>query len=1526
MKKKGFVFLLTLLLSLGVVACQTTEATTTTTTTSGTTTGTTTTTTSGTTATTTTTAAFTIALSGLADAGFTEEDKILTGQYFDLLEGVHAWGSDGVDYAANILLQTEDAVCQIDAGTLHSNSAKVCTITYTIVVNSKLARANRLVKISAAPIVMEFTQTDLFDNDALFGTDYVVTTTDPGVNQFHYWTESAAILGTTGSVQILGGKLVIAQESMGGVGYALQAVALTQVPLEKGRYYKITMTITSDTARVIDIVTKAPNNDYANDTHSLIEIAVGTAEYEMIFVANQDVLHLNIMTGAVEGNLNAGTLQFSAFTLFEGPIVIDYTELAGFFTNTDVATGTTIDYITTTDADYVREFYYWDQSSGALMSGVTTATGIDVTVITAAANDYGIQLQWNDMTKQGVALKKDANYKLTFSVDSEVARSMIVAITGSSNGLASSASQSFDLNVGMNDIVLEFVSLYDYFFMKIQLGNYGDLVQTGLFSFTDFKLFEETGAVAPEEPVDEGAVIGNIFGTVANTEGALQINPATDPEGEFFLWAGYAFDWNTGWTAFAEVAGTYAPGKVTVDITNESAPEFWGIQLKYHGGALTVGTDYLLSFVVTSDVARTINVEVHNASGQYVTQNIDVVVGVNYIELPFTAQFNKFNLQVNLGNFSVDDESGVLVFENFVLSRPVQEVEGYVVNGDFATAQSFGTADADGWAYWSTQGIGDAWALPNYNGTATIADGVLTVVNTQIGGAIWACQIQYNHVGADMTVGAVYKVEFDVNSTVATSIAVELKGATDAANQDVIVSLKAGDNHVTVFFVASQERFRFFIMPGLADPSTMVFDNLKYSEPIVPVVIPEIEYVESNTPIINGDFGTDGMTIPVSADGVQSPSSWSYWDTTGQSSWTTEVSANVSIVNGQAVVETLGTGDFVWSIQLQYRPAFGTANIVTGGKYKVEFDVNASVAGSFSMELTTTGNAGNIAFPVTLVVGDNHVVIEFVAYEAKLMLTASLGQYGAAVLKFDNFVLYEEAVHTFVNVDSGVVNGDFNTVDMTIPMSADGVDPAFSWSYWNTIGQSSWTTEVGCNVSIVDGKAVVETLGTGDFVWSIQLQYRPLADVKALIPGDKYKVEFDVNATVAGTFSMELTTTGNAGNVAFPTTLVVGDNHVVIEFTAYEAKLMLTASLGQYGAAVLTFDNFVLKHDAISNQHVQYVASDVSIVNGDFEAVGFAVNGLDSSWTSWTTVAETWTTQVDATFTVTDGEVVVETLGVGDYVWSIQFCYRPAAGVENVISGNYYRVEFDVNASVAGTFSMEMTTTGNFANKATPVTLVVGDNHVVIYFMAMQKDLMLTACLGQYGAAILKFDNFKVFEEAQYAFVAVNNGIVNGDFSTVDMTIPMSADGVDPAFSWSYWNTIGQGSWTTEVGCNVSIVDGKAVVETLGTGAFVWSIQLQYRPVAGVQDVVAGDVYKVEFDVNATVAGTFSMELTTTGNAGNIAFPITLVVGDNHVVIEFTAFEAKLMLTASIGQYGAAVLTFDNFVISHYEVTNGPIA
>ncbi|MDP2426386.1 MAG: hypothetical protein Q8M70_08540, partial [bacterium] len=101
-----------------------------------------------------------------------------------------------------------------------------------------------------------------------------------------------------------------------------------------------------------------------------------------------------------------------------------------------------------------------------------------------------------------------------------------------------------------------------------------------------------------------------------------------------------------------------------------------------------------------------------------------------------------------------------------------------------------------------------------------------------------------------------------------------------------------------------------------------------------------------------------------------------------------------------------GIGDEVWFIQLLYRPGAAAPVVIPGARYKVVLEVNASVAGVFRIEMTTTNNVANKFYEVELVAGLNIVEFEFVAFEPELKLTPVLGKYGPATLIFDNFVLY----------------------------------------------------------------------------------------------------------------------------------------------------------------------------------------------------------------------------------------------------------------------------------------------------------------------------------------------------------------------------------------------------------------------------------------------------------------------------------------------------------------------------------------
>ncbi|MDZ4196159.1 MAG: hypothetical protein U1C51_02795, partial [Candidatus Izemoplasmatales bacterium] len=716
-----------------------------------------------------------------------------------------------------------------------------------------------------------------------------------------------------GSIKVENDKLIIAQETVGGNPWSLQALNPTDIILTKNQMYKITMTITSTTNRFIDIVTKAPNNDYGNDTHSIIDVKIGTHQYDMVFKAFAPTLFFNIMTGTVEGTTNAGagTLEFSNFVLWQGPIQRDYVELAGFFDNPVNVVGKEMEYITTTDANYVRTFYYWDESNGTILAGEYTDNGFEVEVLKNPSNTWGAQLQWNDMNKAGTALKKDAWYKLSMTINSPVARTIRLEVTGSHHTMPVSKGQDISLNVGNNDIVMEFKSAYDYFFMKILFGNYGDPVQMGVYTVSNLKLAEEVGAVDPVDPNDPAEVIGNVFGTLTNVKGSDMffdgINGPTEIEqNTIYLWKGIV-DWFGGWASFPVVTGSVnAAGQVVVDI-DATGPEFWAIQLKYKGGEVSIGVDYVFAFHVYSEVARKINVQLKDPGfgGAFVDKEVVLHVGLNVVEVPFKAVHNTFNVQWNLGDFEAEvNEAGTLVFDNFMVTRQVELVENYVENGDFAVDMPvLGATDALGWALWTTAGIGDSWALPNYGGTITIADGVLKVNTTAKGGADWAAQIQYNAPTNDLVVGAVYKVAVTITSNVSTTIALQFKGVTDGGpHSTVVVTLNVGVNNVVVYLTAMQAQMRLFLLVGLTEPGTMLtFDNVQVFKPVMPDPVDPVDPVDPEVlvpvlvpnGIFNGDFNAEGFAVGAEGSG------WGKWTTQGNNWGAKEVDATFTVVDGK---------------------------------------------------------------------------------------------------------------------------------------------------------------------------------------------------------------------------------------------------------------------------------------------------------------------------------------------------------------------------------------------------------------------------------------------------------------------------------------------------------------------------------------------------------------------------------------------------------------------------------------------------
>jgi hypothetical protein len=1459
MKKKGLALIVALLLVFGLVACTTTTTTTTTTTAPSSTT----TTTSGST--------FSITLAGLTDVGFTEEDKLIAGEVFDLLEGVTALGSDSVDYKNQITFNSDDAACQITDGKLTTNGAKVCTITYSVVVQSKLARANRVIKFSAAPIVMEFTATTKWDNEAILGTNYVVTTTQGAVNTFYYWAVGTNILGTTGVIEVKDDKLIIDQEALGPEGWSLQTMMLTNISLEAKRFYKITFTLTSDVTRMIDFVTKAPGNDYDNDTHSIVDVKVGTHEYEAVFIANQNVLHVNILTGSVEGSVNPGRLEFSNFVLHEGPIEIQYTELANFFKNDAIAVGTEMEFITGTDADYVREFYYWDQSAGALLAGEYITDGFELTVVTKANDTWGAQLQWNDLAKAGTPLKKGANYKLSFTLTATTARIINVEVTGPTNNDPISKGQTYELKVGANEIVLEFNSKYNDFFMKIHFGNYGDLVQTGTFTFTNLKLFEESGAV--EEPEETVPPLGNIF-DVENVN-LTKLGTTAAPK-TFYLWNGEG----------SSLTSVYANQEVILDIMNLGS-QFWAIQMKY-SRTVTAGMDYEAYFEVYSSVARKINIEVKNNGYNSTFVGFDVVLekGWNRILVPFTAEDTSFNLQLNLGKFDETTTAGQLRFKNFVLTLSTIEVEDYIINGDFATAATFAGAVEEGWALCKTEGIADSWAQPNYKGTETIKDGVMTITTTQKGGAVWAMQVQYNHPEdeANMIVGAYYRVELDVKASVATNVVFQLKGATDSANIDITYALKAGDNHVVLYYKASQERFRFFILLGLQEAGTILeFDNVTYFAATEHKLVDQFNR-----------FGTvandDGAIQTSKGDRFEFyiwAANWNATDYTG------------TITDGKVTIDVINEGDAFWNIQLIYRGGLLTVT----HDYVLSFTVESEVARQINVQLKDSGT-NNTYFDqnVNLVEGINHVVLPFVAGMPIFNMQLNLGNFSsdseAGELVFYDFLV----VRPLEKVENYFINGNFTTDATIAETDKDG------WAQWKTQGiPDSWALpNYEGTLTIANGVMTSTTTQTGGAVWAMQLQYNhPTAD---MLVGELYQIEFDVNASVATTVVFQLKGVKDSENIDIEYDLVQGDNHVVLHYYANQTRFRFFVLLGlQAPGTVLVFDNFEYYQPYIKTLEDLPIGNIFPVENENgslpFDTV------IQDTFTLWYGLEAWnmgWAVYPVVTGTFEDGEVSLDITNAGEIFWAIQLKYK---GGEIAID-SAYRLTLTIDSEVARKITLEIKNNAfGGTNVAYVLNLVAGINHIEIDFVAVNPSFGLQINVGQTvptdpsEAGLLVFSDFMLTRPT----FEVEGYIDNGDFATDAVLGAEHADG------WAQFKTTGA-SWLDDeleyIGTEV-IADGKLTVTVTKAGHEAWALQIQYNhPTA---DLIVGALYRVEFDVNASVATSFIFQMKHDSNA-NFEVVVNLEAGDNHVVLFLPAVQDRFRLDMLLGLVATGtVLEFDNF-------------
>lgn len=258
-------------------------------------------------------------------------------------------------------------------------------------------------------------------------------------------------------------------------------------------------------------------------------------------------------------------------------------------------------------------FFAGSDGTGAEGNATFTDGKARYEITKVGTDDWHVQLK-----QTGLAMKKDASYKVNFKIASSIGRTVKVAFMNDSNEWYSgeeiqlnanklkSFSQVFKMenDIEDTDVTLNF---------QISMGKLGtDELEAHAIEISDISVIE----VAEGTQVD--TVPDTDYQVKAPGTGEEDPDPTDDENliknGDFSKgeenWEGSQIYTDDG----AAGTKTFTDGKATFDLTNVGTAN-WHVQLKQSGLTLEKDAKYALSFKIKSTVARTVEYTLMNDSG-----------------------------------------------------------------------------------------------------------------------------------------------------------------------------------------------------------------------------------------------------------------------------------------------------------------------------------------------------------------------------------------------------------------------------------------------------------------------------------------------------------------------------------------------------------------------------------------------------------------------------------------------------------------------------------------------------------------------------------------------------------------------------------------------------------------------------------------------------------------------------------------------------------------------------------------------
>lgn len=682
--------------------------------------------------------------------------------------------------------------------------------------------------------------------------------------------------------------------SGGNQNYSVQLIQTTTIG--KGRYYKVSFDVKSNTARNINMkVGGGADVGYVvySDNYT-IGLTDSFQHVEKVFQMQGDT---NLKT-RLEFNLglNTNPVWIGNVRIEE----IDAPQKDYNATKTPLADGNGI-YNGAFDKETIDRLAYWNilkASSAEVNATVAEATR----ELCVTLGENATQSESVTVDQRGLILEKNSDYHLSFMARAAGDRTISVKLVSADGTVQYLEPVEIALNSTM--------TLKE---MDIHIDDTS--TQTGIL------VFDVSGTPGK-------VYLDNVKLTQTTVDySSIDVYPIEN--GDFSkgleAWSNYV-----DWTAGAAITADNGEAKIAVD---HVGPETWGIQLYQGTFVASNKVEYIVAFDVKSSIDRNLEVIIDNASyNRYLSKTVAATTEYTHYEFEFKFPVeDTVSLKFLLGKTDAEVPLGAhdIIIDNVVCqvknAPPAPMAPGLQL-------QTFNNV-GDEWISW----WGDEWA--GYaSGTSGVIAGEMVVELETLGGASYAPQLYKE--GFKLENNKTYVVSFDVRSDLARKLNVNIGKALSndpwfrSYAPTKVVDVTTEKQTVTYEFTVSEATdenlkmvFELGTIAGEAIITTVYLDNISIVEGTLPDNGTGNESTGPN--VKNGTFDTD-------------LSEWATYMNDGSNALLSWDQGRLKITFPDYA------GWFKWSTQVYQ----GSLHLEEGKTYSISFDVVASENRDIWVEMT----------------------------------------------------------------------------------------------------------------------------------------------------------------------------------------------------------------------------------------------------------------------------------------------------------------------------------------------------------------------------------------------------------------------------------------------------------------------------------------------------------------------------------------------------------------------------------------------